>query len=253
MLEQVRDIYERERQPETLKDASDFLQRMTGGRYTRVWTPLDENSLRVDDEAGNVLGLETLSRGTREAVFVCLRLALVRGYARRGMTLPVVLDDVLVNCDGRRAQQAVEVLCEFAELGHQVLFFTCHQHIVSMFEEAGVQVRTLPDTGTEVALIAEANGVVPAAASAERTDELDLQVEDAEEDDVEYEVDEDEDEYEEEEFEADEEENDEDEDDEEIGLEDEEEEDDEEEEEDDEEEEEELEADEDEYEDDLAA
>jgi len=171
---------------------------MTGGRYTRVWTPLDENSLRVDDEAGNVLGLETLSRGTREAVFVCLRLALVRGYSRRGMTLPVVLDDVLVNCDGQRAQQAVEVLCEFAQLGHQVLFFTCHQHIVAMFEEAGIQIRTLPDTSTEVALIAEANGVSPAAVAADGSEELDLQVSDAEkdEDDVEFEVDEDEDEYE---------------------------------------------------------
>ena len=248
VLEQVREIYERERQPETLKDASVFLQRMTGGRYTRVWTPLDENSLRVDDEAGNVLGLETLSRGTREAVFVCLRLALVRGYSRRGMTLPVVLDDVLVNCDGRRAQQAVEVLCEFAEFGHQVLFFTCHQHIVSMFEEAGVQIRTLPDTGTEVALIAEANGVVPAVASAERTEGLDLQDEDTEEDDdVEYEVDEDEDEYEEEEFEADEAENDEDEEGEDIELEEEEEE------EETEGEDGELETDEDDYEDDLAA
>ncbi|MFP6618293.1 MAG: AAA family ATPase, partial [Pirellulaceae bacterium] len=190
VLQQVREIYERERQPETLKDASGFLQKMTGGRYTRVWTPLDENSLRVDDEAGNVLVLETLSRGTREAVFVCLRLALVRGYARRGMTLPVVLDDVLVNCDGQRAQQAVEVLCEFAELGHQVLFFTCHQHIVAMFEEAGVDIRTLPDTGTEVALIAEANRVTEAPVTMnqdksvrQESESMDESVDEYEEDD----------------------------------------------------------------------
>ena len=158
VLEGVRDAYERDRQPLTLQDASGYLEAMTGGRYRRVWTPLDENVLRVDDESGNVLGLESLSRGTREAVFICLRLALVKGYARRGIVLPLVLDDVLVNCDTRRTAQAVEVICEFARAGHQVLFFTCHQHICSMFEEADVEIRTLPDSGAEAALIAEASG-----------------------------------------------------------------------------------------------
>jgi len=161
VLEGVRDAYERERQPETLQDASRYLKQMTDGRYRRVWTPLDENVLKVDDEAGNVLMLEDLSRGTREAVFICLRLALVQGYARRGISLPLVLDDVLVNCDAQRAAKAVEVLCEFAETGHQILFFTCHQHICGMFEEAEVEIRTLPDTGPEAALIAEASGLVP--------------------------------------------------------------------------------------------
>ena len=216
VLQAVRDIYERDRQPETLQDASAFLQRMTNGRYPRVWTPLDQNVLQVDDAAGNVLALEELSRGTREAVFICLRLALVRGYARRGMALPLILDDVLVNCDGQRAQQAVEVLCEFADLDQQILFFTCHQHIVAMFEEAGVEIRTLADSSVEAELIAGGAGSLAAtgrddlvASNAEGPGD-DKQIADAEpEDDDEEEYEEedaeadDEEEYEEEEAEAD--------------------------------------------------
>ena len=85
-----------------------------------------------------------LSRGTREAVFIGLRLALLGSFARRGAMLPLVLDDVLVNFDTERVRCAAKVLCEFARQGHQVIMFTCHEHITDIFEDAGGQVRLLP-------------------------------------------------------------------------------------------------------------
>ena len=48
-LEKIREIYEQQRQPETLKEASQYLDALTRGRYCRVWTPLGEDVLRVDD------------------------------------------------------------------------------------------------------------------------------------------------------------------------------------------------------------
>jgi len=144
VLESVRHIYETERQPATLSDASKYLQRMTEGRYVRVWTPLDEDTLLVDDAHGNSLGIEVLSAGTREQVFLALRLALVAMYARRGAKLPLVLDDVLVNCDAVRAKLAAKVLCEFAADGHQLLIFTCHEHIMRIFQVLHADVRKLP-------------------------------------------------------------------------------------------------------------
>ena len=91
--------------------------------------------------------LEVLSRGTREAVFIALRLSLAAAYSRRGATLPLVLDDVLVNFDTIRATSAAKVLRDFAALGHQVVMFTCHEHIMRMFDSIGVQVRVLPAQG----------------------------------------------------------------------------------------------------------
>ncbi|MFN9851370.1 MAG: ATP-binding protein, partial [Planctomycetota bacterium] len=147
MLEKVCEVYETERQPETLREASTFLKQLTDGKYIRVWTPLGKNALRIDNERGQSLPLEVLSRGTREAVFIALRLSLAAAYSRRGVTLPLVLDDVLVNFDSTRATHAAKVLRDFAALGHQVVMFTCHEHIMKMFHAIDVQVRVLPEQG----------------------------------------------------------------------------------------------------------
>ncbi|HVA47254.1 MAG TPA: AAA family ATPase [Pirellulales bacterium] len=144
LLDSVRRTYESERQPEALKEASKHLARLTDGRYTRIWTPLGERALRVDDGEGNSLPVEVLSRGTREQLFLSLRLALVDVYGRRGVELPLVLDDVLVNFDARRAQAAATVLREFADAGHQVLVFTCHEHLAQLFRNLRVSVHALP-------------------------------------------------------------------------------------------------------------
>ena len=147
MLEKVCEIYETERQPETLREASAFLKQLTDGKYVRVWTPLGKNALRIDNEKNQSLPLEVLSRGTREAVFIALRLSLAAAYSRRGVTLPLVLDDVLVNFDSIRATHAAKVLRDFASLGHQVIMFTCHEHIMRIFHGIDVQVRVLPAQG----------------------------------------------------------------------------------------------------------
>lgn len=147
MLEKVCEVYETERQPETLREASAFLKQLTDGKYVRVWTPLGKNALRIDNENGQSLPLEVLSRGTREAVFIALRLSLAAAYSRRGVTLPLVLDDVLVNFDSIRATNAGKVLRDFASLGHQVIMFTCHEHIMKLFHAIDVQVRVLPTQG----------------------------------------------------------------------------------------------------------
>ncbi len=147
LMEDVCGTFERERQPETLREASSFLSQLTDGKYTRIWTPLGTNALKIDSHEGNAIPLEVLSRGTREAVFIALRLSLAAAYARRGVMLPLVLDDVLVNFDGDRAIHAASTLKTFAELGHQVMMFTCHEHIVQIFHDIDVQVRLMPPQG----------------------------------------------------------------------------------------------------------
>ena len=145
ILQTVRAIYERDRQPETLQEASSYLERMTEGRYVRVWTPLGEETLLVDDAQGHALRVEVLSQGAREQLFLCLRLALASSYGKRGIELPVILDDVLVNFDVRRAKAAATVLRDFAVTGHQVIVFTCHEHIMKVFQALKVAVNPLPE------------------------------------------------------------------------------------------------------------
>jgi uncharacterized protein YhaN len=144
LLESIREIYENERQPQTLAEASEYLAKITRGQYVRIWTPMGDDVLRVDDGDGKPYRLDVLSQGTREAIFLCLRLALAAAYAKRGAHLPLVLDDVLVNFDNARAMHAAEVFRDFASRGYQMLLFTCHEHIFDIFRRMEVDVRTLP-------------------------------------------------------------------------------------------------------------
>jgi hypothetical protein len=72
-------------------------------------------------------------------------MAMVAMYGRRGIQLPMVLDDVLVNFDADRTRTAVQVLHDFSKEGHQLLFFTCHKHVWQMFQEIKADARHLPD------------------------------------------------------------------------------------------------------------
>ncbi len=141
LIEAVKKTYEQKRQPETLNCASDFLKRMTDGKYVRVWTPVDEDILRVDREDGRVFSVEQLSTGTCELLFLALRLALIQGFRRQNLYLPVFFDDLLVNFDKKRASLAVDVLCDFFQADAdasggqvpQIFVFTCHEHIKALF------------------------------------------------------------------------------------------------------------------------
>ncbi|MCE9546531.1 MAG: AAA family ATPase [Planctomycetia bacterium] len=144
VLDDIRIEFERERQPATLQEASGYLSQLTNGQYCRIWTPLGHRTLKVDNVAGESLRPEVLSEGTREQLFLSLRLALVAGFARRGISLPLVLDDVLVNFDMERTKSAIRVLRDFAREGHQLFLFTCHEHIARAFKTAKVELRTLP-------------------------------------------------------------------------------------------------------------
>ncbi|PQO42387.1 AAA family ATPase [Blastopirellula marina] len=144
ILEQIRRVYENDRQPETLRLASTYMRKLTDDRYIRIWTPLHENTLFVEEAGADSKSLAHLSEGTREQVFLSVRLALIHLFARQGRVLPVILDDVLVNFDSKRSRATAELFREFANEGHQLLIFTCHEHIAAMFQEMGADVRQLP-------------------------------------------------------------------------------------------------------------
>jgi uncharacterized protein YhaN len=143
-VDHVRSKFERTCQPATLALASKYLEQLTRGKYGNVWTPLGQRELRIDDERGQSLSVEQLSGGTREQLFLAVRMATVHELGQKGIDLPMVFDDVLVNFDQVRTEAAVDTLCEFAEENRQILFFTCHLHLAHLFESRGVEPTWLP-------------------------------------------------------------------------------------------------------------
>ena len=136
--------FERTCQPATLALASKYFAQLTRGKYGNVWTPLGQRELRIDDDHGQSLSIEQLSGGTREQLFLAVRMATIHELGQKGIDLPMVLDDVLVNFDQVRTEAAVDSLCEFAEENRQILFFTCHLHLAHLFESRGVEPVWLP-------------------------------------------------------------------------------------------------------------
>ena len=143
--ESARFAYEQDRQPAVLKSASQLLAQLTQKRFVRIWAPLGERTLLVDDDQGRTYKIGELSSGTREQLFLALRLGMVRRAAEQGIELPLILDDVFVNFDQLRTEAAFETLLEFAEQGHQILFFTCHLHIANLSEQWGLPPIWLPE------------------------------------------------------------------------------------------------------------
>ena len=143
-IDEVRGRLERDCQPETLKKASEYLDRLTCRKYRNIWVPLGERRLLIDDDQGQATRVEHLSSGTREQLFLAIRLAMIQEFAGRGVDLPMVLDDVVVNFDQVRTEAAVNTLIDFAEDGQQILMFTCHLHLAHLFETKGVEPIWLP-------------------------------------------------------------------------------------------------------------
>jgi chromosome segregation protein len=76
----------------------------------------------------DTVGIDALSDGTRDALWLALRIAAIEEHLDREGPVPVVLDDVLVHLDDARAAAALFVLAELSGRT-QVLLFTHHAHL----------------------------------------------------------------------------------------------------------------------------
>ena len=119
---------------------------MTEGRYTRLLPSVGDeggrDAIRVLSSTGAEIDASSLSRGSVEQLYLCLRLGLAETFAERSEALPLILDDVLVNFDPGRAVSVAEALAETAE-HHQVLFMTCHPHLVELVRSVAPQAQVV--------------------------------------------------------------------------------------------------------------
>jgi len=131
LLGQAIERFEREHQPEMLREAGDLLRRMTAGRYVEIKRQLDKQGTPLLKQPnGKLKEPSQLSTGTRELLYLALRLAYVRHYCRRAEPLPLIMDDILVNFDDARREAALAVLRDLSR-EVQVLFLTCHHATVT--------------------------------------------------------------------------------------------------------------------------
>ncbi|MBD2870224.1 ATP-binding protein, partial [Paenibacillus arenilitoris] len=127
LLRGTKRIYEEERQPVVLRNASRAIARLTEGKYVRVLATPDEPGIRLETAERRVIDSALLSRGTAELVYLAMRLALAE-EASHSVKLPLLLDDVFVNLDHERLQAAARLAAEMSG-ERQIIMMTCHGHI----------------------------------------------------------------------------------------------------------------------------
>ncbi|WP_284640864.1 AAA family ATPase [Paenibacillus silviterrae] len=132
LISKAKRLYEQDKQPSVMQRASEYFERMTGGRFTRIVAPIGEQTVLAERAGGALVETARLSRGTAEQMYLCIRLALADEYAASGLKLPLVMDDIFVNFDEERLEHSLRLLQELAER-HQLLLFTCHEHVRDRF------------------------------------------------------------------------------------------------------------------------
>ena len=113
--------------------ASTYFSLMTGGRYERlVADEMDDKPvLRAERADGVRIGVEAMSEGTADQLYLALRLAALELRRASHPQMPLVLDDVLITSDDERAANILRALARFAE-GGQVMLFTHHRHLIDL-------------------------------------------------------------------------------------------------------------------------
>lgn len=133
VLNRVIQLYRDQHQGPLLKRAAEVFARITLGSFSGLTVDYEDDRqvlLGVRPDAARV-PVAGMSQGTRDQLFLSLRLAAIEQHIEGRGPFPVIVDDLLVQFDDDRAVATLEVLSDLSDRT-QVLFFTHHKHLVEL-------------------------------------------------------------------------------------------------------------------------
>ena len=122
--------------PEIKQRASDIISIISGGRYGELNTGKKLQPAVVSN--GIPVGAELLSGGTRDSVYLALRISLMSQIFSEDMP-PLMMDEALCQLDDARAEKTVVLLSELTRTDMQILLFTCHKREAEICEKIGME------------------------------------------------------------------------------------------------------------------
>ena len=135
VLQGAVDQYREKTQSDMLKRSSDLFCLLTGSSFSGLKLDWDETGnvvlVGVRSLTSDSVALPGMSEGTRDQLYLALRLASMELYARDHEPIPFILDDILIKFDDARSIAAIRALADLAK-HTQVLLFTHHQHLVDL-------------------------------------------------------------------------------------------------------------------------
>jgi len=86
---------------------------------------------------GEKIGVTGMSDGTRDQLYLALRIASLEKYLAANEPMPFIVDDILIRFDDDRATAALNILAELSKKT-QVLFLTHHARLVELAQKETV-------------------------------------------------------------------------------------------------------------------
>lgn len=138
ILTKAMERYRQSNQSPVLSMASDYFKTMTRGTFAGLRADFDDKGdpiIKAERPDKKMLTLAEMSDGSRDQLFLALRLGGLARYVKANGPMPFIVDDVLVHFDDDRSAAALAALGELAK-ETQVVFFTHHKHLVSLAESS---------------------------------------------------------------------------------------------------------------------
>jgi uncharacterized protein YhaN len=130
--------YREQNQDPILRRASEVFRQLTLGSFHSLKTGFDEKDrpvlLGVRPSLSEV-EVAGMSDGTRDQLFLALRLASLKLQLASAESLPFITDDILINFDDGRAEATIAELANLSSKT-QVLFFTHHPRLSDLARKA---------------------------------------------------------------------------------------------------------------------
>lgn len=129
--------YRAKNQGPVLTRASEIFSTLTLGSFAGLATDVEDDRpvLKGIRRSGEQVGVEGMSDGTCDQLYLSLRLAGLEKHIEEQEPLPFIIDDILVNFDDHRAEATFRVLADFSRKT-QVVFFTHHAHLIPLAQAA---------------------------------------------------------------------------------------------------------------------
>ncbi|MCA9317115.1 MAG: hypothetical protein KDB73_16625, partial [Planctomycetes bacterium] len=131
--------YRAAHQAPLLARAREIFRRITCGAFAGLESDEAEDGtpillgLRSD---GGRLAVTAMSDGTREQLFLALRLASLEQHLESGDRIPLIVDDILLRSDDERSRAILDALADLSRKT-QVLFFTHQSRFMDLANDLG--------------------------------------------------------------------------------------------------------------------
>src|SRR5690606_32712426 len=114
-----------------LARASAIFSQLTQGSFEKLRVDFDRQPMALEGQRadGRLVGIDGLSEGTRDQLYLALRLAALELHLQQSPALPFVADDLFINYDDARSEAGLRALAELSRQT-QVIFLSHHDALL---------------------------------------------------------------------------------------------------------------------------